>query len=86
MSKRQIGAQLVAARIKRDVTQAQLSKELGVSQEMIAMIERGTKNPGKSLATRIESWISGGSHSEDAPRGARGSYEKVAARIRKRTR
>lgn len=84
MSKRQIGADLLAARIRHEATQAQVADSLGISQEMIAMVERGTKDPSPSLAKRIQAWISHGHADGAAPRGPRGSYDKVAKRVRAR--
>lgn len=65
------GRRLAKARKERNVTQAQLASILGCTQEMVAMTERGTRNPAPGLAGKISQWISqGGQASSAAPRGA----------------
>ena len=44
---------IVKLRKKRGLTQLELSKKVGVSQSMIAQIERGTKVPALTLGKAI---------------------------------
>ena len=60
-------------RLARNLTQAQVAGALGISQEMLAMIESGKEEPGGPLAERIRRWLrSGGAKG----RSVRGPYKK----------
>lgn len=48
-----IGENLKRKRIEKNVTQAELAKKLGVSQPMLAQLERGTKNLTVNMAKEI---------------------------------
>jgi DNA-binding XRE family transcriptional regulator len=67
---------LRALRVSHDLTQAQLAQAVGCSQEMIAQIESGKKQPGPRLARKIRAILASSSLPdptlERAPRGAYG--------------
>lgn len=41
----ELGQRLAAARGKKDLTQAQVARDLGIDRANLVQIERGTKNP-----------------------------------------
>ena len=47
------GAELKASRIRMKMTQAQFADHLGVSQEMVSMMETGTKQVPRDVAQRL---------------------------------
>ena len=53
-----VGENIRRLRETRSITQAELSKRVGISQAMLCQIERGTKNPslqvGKEIADALE--------------------------------
>ena len=48
-----IGENIRRIRLERDITQADLARRDGISQPMIAMIERGTKTVSLPLSKEI---------------------------------
>ncbi len=50
---RVIGSQLQAGRVKRDLTQADVAKKVGVTAAAISAIERGTSRPNLERIERI---------------------------------
>lgn len=71
-AKSPIGAWLKAARLKRNTTQAELARAMGVAQEMLAQIENGDESPGAALHAKLRAWISSGSRPGAQPK--RGPY------------
>ena len=69
-----IGPWLRNARLRRDVTEAELARALGTEQSMVAMIERGDSSPGPDLLAKIREWIRSGHHT--GPAAPRGPYQK----------
>ncbi len=65
-----IGQRLRTKRISLDVTQAQVAAALKTEQSMIAMIEKGSAQPGEELHGRILRWLASGSVAGRAKRGA----------------
>lgn len=55
-----LATQLRAARKRRKLSEAQLAKAFGVSQEMIAMVELGTKAVPSELAPMIRRFVESG--------------------------
>ncbi len=53
MQSNRVGNLLAAARMKANMTQAQLSKQLGIRQNMISDYERGKRRLSPSMAKRI---------------------------------
>jgi DNA-binding XRE family transcriptional regulator len=53
-----LGVRLKAWRRERRLTQLQMAEKLGISQGMLALVESGTKKPGKALANKIKSLLS----------------------------
>ena len=68
-----IGTWLRAAREKRNVTEAELAKLLGVDQSMIARVEKGEAAPSSDLHRKLVDWIQNG-HALRASK--RGAYDK----------
>ena len=60
-----------AHRLSHNLTQAELASDLGCSQEMVAEIEAGTKEPGGKLNSVISRILAGTSNGH-ASRGAYG--------------
>lgn len=48
-----IGENIRRIRLKKDITQADLARRVGISQPMLAMIERGTKTVSLPLSKDI---------------------------------
>lgn len=48
-----LGKKIRALRLKKGLSQEQLGKAVGVSEPMICMIERGTKNPSLQIGAEI---------------------------------
>ena len=48
-----IGENIRRIRLERNITQADLARRVGISQPMIAMIERGTKTVSLPLSKEI---------------------------------
>lgn len=71
-AKSPIGAWLKAARLKRNTTQAELARAMGVAQEMLAQIENGDETPGAALHAKLRAWIRSGSRPGGTPK--RGPY------------
>ncbi len=61
---------LRAYRMKHNLTQFELSRKLSCSQEMVAQLEAGTKEPGDALRTRIDRVLASSSEGS----AARGPY------------
>lgn len=53
MQSNRVGNLLAAARLKANMTQAQLSEQLGIRQNMISDYERGKRRLSPSMAKRI---------------------------------
>ena len=53
MQSNRVGSLLAAARIKANMTQAQLAEQLGIRQNMISDYERGKRRLSPSMAKRI---------------------------------
>lgn len=53
MQSNRVGNLLAAARLKANMTQAQLAKQLGIHQNMISDYERGKRRLSLSMAKRI---------------------------------
>lgn len=68
-----IGKTLKRTRVERKATQQQVADVLGVSQEVLSMIEDGRRAPGDDLLGKINDWIAKGGVKGKAKRGA---YQK----------
>lgn len=68
-----IGERLKAARKKRNMSQSQVATALGISQELVAKLEAGERQPGERLGA-INRWIASGRGANDAGPQKRGAY------------
>lgn len=66
-----IAKQMRRTRLDRKLTQAQLADVLGVSQEMVSMIESGTKPMPSELAPIVQRWMATGKVPTKLELGAR---------------
>lgn len=48
-----LASELIAARLKRNLTQEELAEKSGVSRGVIARLESGTTNPTMSTVSRV---------------------------------
>ena len=51
------GVMLRGCRYKKNITQAQLAKELGISQHHISEMENGKRTIGKDMAKRLATFL-----------------------------
>jgi transcriptional regulator with XRE-family HTH domain len=66
-----IAKQMRRTRLDRKITQAQLAEMLGVSQEMISMVESGAKDMPSDLASIVQRWMATGRVPSKLELGAR---------------
>jgi len=58
MEKNRIGNLLAGARLKADLTQAQMAEKLGIRQNMVSDYERGRRTYSDAMAKRISKTLS----------------------------
>jgi transcriptional regulator with XRE-family HTH domain len=66
-----IAKQMRRTRLDRKMTQAELADVLGVSQEMVSMIEASTKPVPRELVSIIQRWMATGKTPSKLELGAR---------------
>ena len=69
-----LGRKLRTYRLTHNLTQSEVAKRLGVSQELIARFETGTEEPSSAMADRIGAEIGGSSSRGDTGHAPRGPY------------